>query len=230
MTTQRTIVSCLLAIAMLALSAAPLFAGFYTINSVSASSDKYVRRDDSTIDNSGMSGVGSLSDTHTTVEGGAPVNVAWLTEGSAAFNVEHPAFATNPLAWIEFDLGAVQQVDTIASWAWPETDSNYENFSVKAVSIQVSKTGNPGTYEEVFDGNLSENPNLPLTPYSVSDLILIDPLKTRFVVFGVADNYRGSPDVGLGEVRIGFFTVPEPATVSLLGMGAMGLLRRRRAA
>ena len=44
MTTQRTIVSCLLAIAMLALSAAPLFAGFYTIPwfIVSVFSERYV--------------------------------------------------------------------------------------------------------------------------------------------------------------------------------------------
>ncbi|MBI9016768.1 MAG: PEP-CTERM sorting domain-containing protein [Phycisphaerae bacterium] len=42
------------------------------------------------------------------------------------------------------------------------------------------------------------------------------------------DEYVGGDRYGLGEVRFATETVPEPATMIMLGLGGMSLLRRRK--
>ena len=70
---------------------------------------------------------------------------------------------------------------------------------------------------EIFGGNANSSP--------AQEFSLGSAITGRYVQLSITDNW-GGPTVTLGEVRL-VSAIPEPATVCLLGLGGLSLIRRK---
>ena len=122
-------------------------------------------------------------------------------------------------AWIQFDLGEVYSLASAQIWNWNKTSKLGQGM--QNVDVLVSINGLAWTaYEENY---VFEQAN-GLATYEGFSFDFGD-TDAQFVKIEVKSNY-GTNYVGLSEIR--FYENPEPATVFLLGLGCLVLLRKHR--
>ena len=136
--------------------------------------------------------------------------------------------------WIKFDLGSVRN-DLTDMAIWNGNEQNYPWFGMKDVTIEYS-TDNVN-YSLLLDGIIPFANGVGVNP-SAADLVLdLTGLPMQYVVITADAEPNGNRnwsynrptyhvEVALSEVR---FFVPEPATMILMGLGSLALIRRRRA-
>ena len=145
-------------------------------------------------------------------------------------------------AYITVDLEGNYDVDTIHVWNENENNAG-RNRGLKNAAIYVSPDENVANLVKLttdgtgaFDngtGDFLFTIGEGQSTYTGFDLDLSgvtnDSLlnNVRLVKFETIDNF-GSGGSGLAEVQFG--EVPEPATMALLGLGGLALIRRRRTA
>lgn len=134
--------------------------------------------------------------------------------------------------WVEFDLGAAYDLTEVLVWNYNERvvagllPTNWTHGrGVYNMDIQVAGT------DHVFSAHSNVNLNEAGDGYPVFDTVALVADEIQYVKFDINSNLASLyPEisqsyVGLSEVMF----YPEPATMMLLGLGAVGLLRRRRA-
>ena len=117
------------------------------------------------------------------------------------------------------DLGATYLLGDVRIWNYNE---NFGLSSVTDMDILVSAdnvTYNPG----ISIVGLVQGPGVDT--YDYSETFAMGGVSARYVYLDVVDAVDPSY-AGLSEIR--FYEVPEPATIALLGLGALALIRKRR--
>jgi hypothetical protein len=137
--------------------------------------------------------------------------------------------------WITFDLGAAYDLTDLHIWQFTRTSHPTDgNRGVKFFDVLVSANG--VDFTEVLSNQLlakakNENgDNLPDGDEPVQTFSLaVDGV--RYIQLGVDSTWEGNGDWqgGFGEVRFeGEAAIPEPASLALIGLGGLMMLKRRR--
>lgn len=178
-----------------------------------------------TIDGSGMSGAGPFA-TQTHSNGfpdGGGSEFFWHTSGS-----ESPADV-----FITYDLGQEYDLDSALIWNFnavftggSETGRGYNQYDILVAGDGATPTNLGDFTEIVTDGNLAQGGGTTTEPAQSVNLAGLAN-GVRYVRIGADSNFgTAGPYTGLSEVR--FLAIPEPASIALLGLGGLLMLRRRK--
>jgi hypothetical protein len=186
-----------------------------------------------------------------TATGGNPVwgSVLSLTDGSGLTGtgalevhgmVRDTQFLAVPSnAWVMFDLGQSYDVSSMKVWNYfadedftSHTGRGFKGVTIEYGSAATVATGTWTTQTGTSSINQFAEPTTPgATPGVTYDFVVAEgeAITARYIKFTPTSNWAGNTEYnGLSEVQ--FTAVPEPATMSLLAIGGIALIRRRRRA
>jgi len=151
--------------------------------------------------------------------------LTWVTNAPNGGSGDYFAPTPTPGPRLVLDLGTDRLLNEISVWGYADTNANgLSDFSLQF----ASEADGPGAFGTSIPLNPSFTATQPVTPrqsfsfpYVTARYVELTPLDNFFGI-----NPPGGDRGGLGEVA--FEEVPEPATLSLLALGGLGLLRRRR--
>ena len=123
-------------------------------------------------------------------------------------------------ATFDFDLGGTFNLSHILLWNGPDSAST--RVSTFTVSISASPTFTTSQNLGTFISDPDE-----AHPVSVEGFDLSTVGQGRYVRLSVTND--GGPRILLGEVAFGGEAIPEPSTLLVTALGALGLFRRCRA-
>lgn len=167
---------------------------------------------------------------------GSPDNTMWVTPNQSTWEAV-------ALQWIKFDLGAEYELSTIKVWNYNEgSAANWLKRGLKQADIQYAATqadylnNNFTTITGLADVFFAQAKGYPYQTAADYTLITLPANFTaRYIRFDVDLNWSLSTDisarwaVGLSEVEFAqVASIPEPASMGVLGLAAAGLLLRRR--
>ena len=147
----------------------------------------------------------------------------WQSDG---YNGHSPDGDVVDNQYFVFDLGAQYDLASTTVWnynSWYGISYGYEGVDEMEILVSPDNVN----YTSMGLVNVSEAPGDDYIPFG--DTFTLNVSGVRYVRFDINSDIEGNPlgFVGLSEVR--FTEIPEPATMVLLGLGGLGLLRRRRA-
>ncbi len=158
----------------------------------------------------------------------------WLILNGFVFDIETAPYPLLPFINLSLESPTSSDVLSINAWQWFNSsayrpiDATYSitdfNINIDVVMEDLWGSGggfalgSPGIGATVEvgmlpEGNYTVNANIYLTPWGVSEPVLYSALDS--ISFDVVDG--------------GQTAIPEPATMLLLGMGGLALMRRKRA-
>ena len=180
---------------------------------VTASSEigaPFNRQDDFIVDGSGLTGGQHV---------GAVEPNMWLSTGTGFGGVDGDPS-------VIFDLGAVYTINSFHVWNYNENPPNLTNRGVNAVTVEYGLTAGLGS---TVPGITNFTQASGLDTYAGENFSGFTPFNAQFIRFDIDSNHGdGNTFYGLSEVQFDGVLVPEPGSVALFGLGASGLLLRRR--
>ena len=182
---------------------------------------------------------GTLSATSSTTWPGYP-DPTVVVDGSGMLSAtEHSnAWGTwytdgvDPDRWIVVDLGGSYELDYMKvwngndQWGWNVIGFDETAFYVADMADPGNPVDNAANWALVTIQILTQAPGTP--DYDTPDTVdLLGMMGTHVALQSLTvTGVYGDDRAGLSEVQI--YEVPEPATLSLLGLGIFGLIRRKR--
>lgn len=157
-------------------------------------------------------------------------NINWMTDDVPS---------DDPDPWIALDFSEVVPLGEMKVWNF-NAESGRTNRGVGLADIYVSTRDDVGIHNEVGDDpDFSDNAVWTLlkqaqafseapgdSGYNIPDELDLGGIEARWLALDITENLGGA-FVGLSEIQVFEDRIPEPATVGLLALGALGLLRRR---
>ena len=126
-------------------------------------------------------------------------------------------------AELTFDLGTDQDVNLIKVWNYNESGQTVRSIK----NLEIWASDDDSTYTQV-GGTWTLDQARDAAIASDQTVLALPQLNTRYVQFRPLTVYGNSNNFyGIGEVQF-YNVVPEPATMSLLAIGGIAMLRRRR--
>jgi hypothetical protein len=169
-----------------------------------------------TIDNTGLSGTGiSVTETHSVNSGNS--GSYWLS-----------ASGGNAAEVLTFDLGAAYNVDTIHQWLYTRTGE--EDRGIQTFDIAFS-TDNGVSYTAAVSAaslGMSNFTEATIEPLPAQTRTFTEQTGVTHIRFSNITNFGDPNFIGLSEIKFEGTLVPEPSSTALLGLGALGLIIRRR--
>ena len=149
----------------------------------------------------------------------------WLSDTSVSVSDAHGG---NIPDWITIELDQPRLVDKLHIWNYNEgPNPAYAYSGAKLVEIWATDTvdGYSVPADLAFVGDLQVA--TAQTDYTGYDLVFDTPILMKELSIEVYTNWNGATGpIGLSEVWV--HEVPEPATIALLGLGGLALIRRKK--
>ena len=138
--------------------------------------------------------------------------------------------------WLQIDLGGVYDISSMNVWneyeGWPAGRGT--NAVVITYGTEITGSMAQGTVAPITSPGTLSITNFAQAPATnpFTGETFTEAFTAQYILFDIGSNYGGISTgeglVGLAEVQ--FDGVPEPATMSLLAIGGLALIRRRRRA
>jgi hypothetical protein len=141
--------------------------------------------------------------------------------------------------WFRVDLGASYDLENMLVWNYHRVDSDSFSFSGIGVNqVDIYYSTNSAANASDFTGlewsllgtagtrTFTEAPETPVA-MTYNDDISLTGVTARVIGLDIKSNH-GYPADFAGLSQLQFYEVPEPATMSLLAIGGIALIRRRR--
>jgi hypothetical protein len=207
----------------LASNASAVFLDYTNVTASNAGNNYTDRGPEYTTDNSGMS-TGGTHGTHTN----APDLRMWMGSGWD-WKVSYSAGNTaTGCTYIAYEFDAVYAL--LDTWVWNYNESGNTNRGTRKAEVALYDGSSWSTLQFTFaqaDGSATyagaAGPDL--TGYSASVVVITRADGAGTGNWGASDDNSNFGRSGLSEIRFG---IPEPATIALLGLGGLALLRRKR--
>lgn len=163
----------------------------------------------------------------------------WQTgwQGNAGFTPDSAGAgsAATPGAWFIADLGvAVTGLDKLYIWNVREVlDRGTKNVDLfySSTPVVLPATGSAYNFTSGGWASLLSSHTVPQatgTGTPADDIVDLSAIgSARYIGFRINSNYNSDFRVGFAELQ--FTTVPEPSVALLMGVCALGLVKRRRA-
>ena len=224
-------VICILAVALMAGGASAACVGgpgFDTTDAVTATASHSAVAQTAPVNAVNGSGLDGTGEMHS--DGAWNDNVGWLGDRPNFGNLNPGTWEGG--AWIRFDFDQVHPIASARIWNY---NSSLSERGMNQVVIEYSETGGANESDWTRLGGAAHVFSFPQAPGAddyTGFTVDFGDVNVGSVVFtalsedeGVA-NFGGTGNIGLAEAR--FIIVPEPATLSVLALGAAALIRRRK--
>ena len=134
------------------------------------------------------------------------------------------------MGWAIMSFDQSYPLETINVW---NIGGGSHALGSKHVRFEVSDAESPSSASDwttVFDGDLAKGPEGETSTalHDITDSIDAGGASARHVAIGIQTGYYATGMVYGGLSEVEFVVVPEPASLALLGLGGLALLRRRR--
>ena len=175
--------------------------------------------------------------------GSWPAGAMWLNSDATAAS---PQDVDDQ--WLIFDLGGVYDLASMEIWNyneychWAVPGGPYEPFWAQrrgVYEMEVLVSADKATWSSLGLKYLTAAPGVDTVPFG--EIVPLDAMGVRYVKFDINTNQCASgvwtcddspPSIGtdnyVGLSEVQFIEVPEPATLALLSMGCLALLRKRK--
>jgi hypothetical protein len=132
-------------------------------------------------------------------------------------------------AWASVDLGATYTVDTMYVWQYHEqaTARGMKDTKIYYSTVPTADASNFASGDWVLFGTQTFAPGT--WPNEPSVPIAMGGLTARVIGIEILNSVSDANNVGIGKLQFDGTAVPEPSSMSLLALGGLALLRRRRA-
>ena len=160
--------------------------------------------------------------THKTTYGSSQQPYWWLTDwGTTTPNVSESVFDNQ---WYQINLGALYRIDRIDIWNYNLALQYYR--MVKTFDLMASADG--VNFDMIASSLLLEKSDVMADKAQTFHLIAFDAQYLKFVLKTTHGSYGSAANGGFAEIQVYGDPIPEPATITLLGLGALAALIRRR--
>ena len=155
----------------------------------------------------------------------------WYTDAPGGFPSDYIAVHAGP-EYLWFDLGSDLPINEINYWGYSAGNANgMREFNITFATD--AEGGAAGLGDETYGGTITLNPSFTaIQDPTPRQAFGFPEVTARYIRVEATSTFFNQPGAGAGGDRLGIgeiaFSVPEPSSASLLALGSLVLIRRKR--